>query len=193
MKKKQKNRKVVIRMYKGYVPIAPRPAERAISTSSGQHGMRNKYRRWRAEMRKWLIDWVQEGDFPDFLDELTRMPDGRFYRNLESKRRVLQSDFYGWKLQAVFVLPRPRTSELPFPVKSGDIDNFIKAFVDSIFEPLNSESFNKIFEADLGENYFKNHKLNDAFIQSVSCVKRYTRLGSDEKPHIEFSMEMITL
>ncbi|MEE5988965.1 hypothetical protein L1O48_09755, partial [Ligilactobacillus equi] len=133
-----------------------------------------------------------DDSFSDFLKELTILPDGKFYRNKNNKELPLRENFYGWQLKAVFVLPRPKTIEEPFPFKSGDVDNYLKALVDALFEPLNSPVFNAEFEESTGEKYyFKSLKLNDVFIQSMTGVKRYTRLATDEKPHIEFYIEQI--
>lgn len=181
-------------MFQKTIPITPRPAERSVSTRMGAHNLTNKYLSWRKEMLTWYQQWVEnpQSDFPDFIAELTQLPNGDFYRNLNRKDLALREGFYGWQLKAVFVLPRPKTVDAPLPFKSGDVDNYLKALVDALFEPLNSPDFNAEFERSTGEkDYFKSMKLNDAFIQSMTGVKRYTRLGTDENPHITFSIEQI--
>lgn len=160
------------------IPLEPQTASRPkYSETTGRVSrmyMPPKYRKWRDELREWLVEWLNETD-NQLLKELLYLPDGRPIRNEDTDK--LDDDFSGYIIKLVFVMKRTDGNTRAFPVASNtsDIDNLFKAVTDGLFE---SEPFK-----ELG--------LNDRWIQSNVSTKRYTALGTDEQPHIEVDIKHI--
>lgn len=126
------------------------------------------YRRWREDFDSWFIDYLNDTD-NELLNYMTSLSDGRPIRNEESHQLV--NDFNGYLVRIICVLKRPKGNKRTFPVASNtaDLDNLYKAVTDGMFESLP----------------FKSVGINDRWIQTIQANKRYTALGTNEKPHIE--------
>lgn len=132
------------------------------------------YRRWREAFDSWFIDYLNQTNSA-LIEYMVHLSDGRVIRNEETGKLV--PDFYGYLVRVVCVLRRPKHNRRPFPLSSntGDIDNLYKAITDGIFE----------------SHPFKEVGINDRWIQILQASKRYTALDTDEKPHIEVTIERI--
>ena len=163
---------------KFHIPLEPHTASRPkFSETTGRVSriyMPQSYRKWRDEMREWLIEWLNDTD-NQLLREMLYLPDGRPIRNPETNK--LDDDFAGYLFKIVFVMPRTDGVMRAFPVASNtaDLDNLFKAVTDGMFASAP----------------FRELGLNDRWIQSTVSTKRYTMLQTSEKPHIEVEIKQI--
>lgn len=143
--------------------------------------MPKRYFQWRKAFAEWLDGWmVDHGEA--LFKELLTLPDGRpVFTEREVTRngktttaRDYATEFGGYRVMITFVIKRPHGSERPFPFSPtvGDLDNLYKSVVDGFF----------------GSSYFKDFGLDDRLINGASMLKRYTALGTNEKPHIDFEI-----
>lgn len=138
--------------------------------------MDQNYRKWRDEFSIWFEEYLNETN-DELLNYLTVMNDGRPIRNEQTGK--LLDDFNGYLVRTILVLKRPKGNKRTFPVAQNtpDLDNMYKAVTDGIFE----------------SRPFKAVGIDDLWIQTNQSNKRYTALGTDEKPHIEFEILKIEL
>ena len=154
------------------VPMAPHTAGRPrFSEKTGRVSrtvMDQGYRKWRERFQEWFENYLNDTD-NELLNYMTATKEGLPVRNEETGEII--DDFNGYLLRIVCVLQRPKNSRRSFPFASNtpDIDNLYKAVSDGMFE----------------SKPFKYVGLNDRWIQTLQCMKRYTMLGTDEEPHIE--------
>lgn len=162
------------------VPLSPQSAGRP--KFNGQTGrvtktyMDPKYRQWRAKFDEWFIDYLNQTN-NELINYLATTKNGEPIRNEETGKLV--SNFYGYFVKVICVMARPKGNHRPFPFGSNtpDLDNLYKAVTDGMFE---SEPF-------------KYTGLNDRWIQTSQQMKRFTALGTDEKPHIEVEIRRIEM
>lgn len=170
------------------IPMEPHTASRPNWTSRGDltiTHMPKGYREWRLKFANWFNQYL-EATNDDLLVYLSHLQDGRPIittwttknrKGEEVKHHKLISDFYGYFVRVIFVLPRPANNMRPYPfeTKTADLDNYYKAAVDGIFESEGAKAV----------------KLNDRWIQEAQIQKRYTLPGGKEKPHIELEIKRI--
>lgn len=160
------------------VPMAPHTAGRPrFSAKTGRVNrtvMDQGYRKWREKFQEWFEEWLNDTDNA-LLDYLTATSDGVPVRNEETGAII--DEFNGYIVRIICVLKRPKGSRraFPFASNSADLDNYYKAVTDGIFE----------------SRPFKTVGINDRWIQTIQANKRYTMLGTDEKPHIEVEIKKI--
>lgn len=165
------------------IPFAPVTAKRP-RLGAGHARTPDDYRAYLKAVRAWLEDYldqaVEKGNNP--LYALTHLKYGAPIRVEEvkadkGKRPPLNPRFSGYYVHLTFVLKRPKTVRTAFPMaaNSGDLDNFYKGAIDSIF----------------GSVPFKSLGLDDRWIQGASMVKRYAALGTDEKPRTEMTIRRL--
>lgn len=165
------------------VPLPPQSASRPNFNSKGKAKahMPKRYFQWRKAFAEWLDGWmVDHGEA--LFKELLTLPDGRpVFTEREVTRngkpttaRDYTPEFGGYRVMITFVVARPNGSERAFPFSPtvGDLDNLYKSVVDGFF----------------GSSYFKDFGLDDRLINGASMLKRYTALGTNEKPHIDFEI-----
>lgn len=170
------------REFKFTVPLPPQPAVRPRFNASGYVTRRGQthnnpvYAKWRADFEEWFSNWLIEtnGELLNYL----AFKVGSNQEKLVRKKTGFINDFYGYQMQLVFVCERPKTVTKTFPTSKeiGDIDNFTKAVLDGIFQ----------------SEQIKPTRLDDKLVQIVRATKRFTKLDSDEKPHIEVTLVQIT-
>ena len=154
------------------VPMEPHTAGRPrFSEKTGRvtrTTMDQGYRKWRNQFQQWFGEFLKK-NHDDLLNYMTADKNGVPIRN-EQTGEIIDS-FNGYLLRIIFVLKRPKNSRraYPFASNTADIDNYFKAVSDGMFE----------------SQAFKTVGLNDRWVQTLQCMKRYTMLGTDEKPHIE--------
>ena len=154
------------------VPMEPHTAGRPrFSDKTGRVTrtvMDQGYRRWREQFQEWFENYLTKHN-NDLLNYMTATADGLPVRNEETGQII--DAFNGYLVRIICVLKRPKGSRRTFPFASNtpDIDNLYKAVSDGMFE----------------SKPFKYVGINDRWIQTLQCMKRYTMLGTDEKPHIE--------
>ena len=145
------------------------------------------YRRWRERFSKWLDSYLEKTD-DELMTYLTHLSDGRPIVNVwtrtkrngdKEKRHIFVDDFCGYFVKTIFILKRPNGNLRPYPLAGNtpDLDNLQKAVIDGIF----------------GSDEAKYLKLNDRWIQESVSQKRYTKIDSDEEPHIELEIRRIEL
>lgn len=165
------------------IPFAPVTAKRP-RLGAGHARTPDDYRAYLKAVRAWLEDYldqaVEKGNNP--LYALTHLKYGAPIRVEEvkadkGKRPPLNPRFSGYYVHLTFVLKRPKTVRTAFPMaaNSGDLDNYYKAAIDGIF----------------GSIPFKSLGLDDRWIQGSSQIKRYTALGTDEKPRTEMIIKRL--
>lgn len=158
------------------IPIEPHTASRPrFSEKTGRVTktyIDNAYRKWRKDFQNLFNQYLNETN-NELLVYMATLKDGRPIIN---NHKIIDS-FNGYIVRVVCVLKRPKHSRRTFPVASNtaDIDNLYKAVTDSIFE----------------SKAFKYAGINDRWIQSIQSTKRYTMLGTDEKPHVEVEIKRI--
>ena len=165
------------------IPFAPVTAKRP-RLGAGHARTPDDYRTYLKAVRAWLedcLDKVGEGN-ENPLYILTHLAYGAPIRVEEvkadkGKRPPLNPRFAGYYVNLTFVLKRPKTVKTAFPMaaNSGDLDNYYKAAIDGIF----------------GSVPFKALGLDDRWIQGSSQIKRYTALGTDEKPRTEMVIKRL--
>lgn len=172
----------MVERYKFEVPLAPKTAARPrMTTKKRMVSMDEDYRKWRDKASLWFDRYLEATrlELPLFLagdGYKTIRNAGMPPRDESGKLRgKLRPDFQGWAIEIEFVVARPENSIRFYPVNSttADLDNYEKAVIDMMFE----------------SEVFKELGLNDRFIQRKLTYKRYTRLDSDEQPHIVVAME----
>lgn len=162
------------------IPLEPHTAGRPrFSARTGRVTrtvMDQGYRKWRLKFDDWFEQYLNE-THDELLNFLTAMDDGRPIRNEVTGK--LLSDFNGYIVTVLCVLKRPKGNVRAFPIATttADLDNLYKAVTDGIFE----------------SKPFKTIGINDRWIQAIHATKRYTALGTDEKPHIEVEIQKIEL
>lgn len=161
------------------IPFAPVTAKRPRLGAGGHARTPDDYRAYLKAVRAWLEDYLDKAEekgntSPLYI--LTHLEYGAPIRVVEAKadkgkKHPLNPRFAGFYVNLTFVLKRPKTVKTAFPMaaNAGDLDNFYKAAVDSLF----------------GSDPFRYAGLNDRWIQGASMVKRYTALGTDEQPHTD--------
>lgn len=165
------------------IPFVPVTAKRP-RLGAGHARTPDDYRAYLKAVRAWLEDYldkaVEKGNNP--LYALTHLKYGAPIRVEEvkadkGKKPPLNPRFSGYYVHLTFVLKRPKTVKTAFPMaaNSGDLDNFYKAAIDGIF----------------GSVPFKSLGLDDRWIQGSSQIKRYTALGTDEKPRTEMVIKRL--
>ncbi len=163
-----------------FIPMEPHTAGRPrFSSRTGKVTrtvMDQGYRKWRQKFNTWFEQYLNDTQ-DELLNFLTVMNDGRPIRNEVTGK--LLSDFNGYIVRVICVLKRPKGNLRAFPIatNTADLDNLYKAVTDGIFE---SEPFKGI-------------GINDRWIQTIQANKRYTALGTNEKPHIEVEILKIEL
>lgn len=165
------------------IPFAPVTAKRP-RLGAGHARTPDDYRAYLKAVRAWLeayLDKVGEGN-SNPLYILTHLAYGAPIRVEEvkadkGKKHPLNPRFSGYYVHLTFVLRRPKTVKTAFPMaaNSGDLDNYYKAAIDGIF----------------GSVPFKSLGLDDRWIQGSSQIKRYTALGTDEKPRTEMVIKRL--
>lgn len=154
------------------VPMEPHTAGRPrFSDKTGRVTrtvMDQGYRKWRERFQEWFENYLNDTD-NELLNYMTATKEGLPVRNEETGQII--DAFNGYLVRIICVLKRPKGSRRAFPFASNtpDIDNLYKAVSDGMFE----------------SKPFKYVGINDRWIQTLQCMKRYTMLGTDEKPHIE--------
>ena len=154
------------------VPMEPHTAGRPrFSDKTGRVTrtvMDQGYRKWREHFQEWFENYLTKHN-NDLLNYMTATKEGLPVRNEETGQII--DAFNGYLVRIICVLKRPKGSRRTFPFASNtpDIDNLYKAVSDGMFE----------------SKPFKYVGINDRWIQTLQCMKRYTMLGTDEKPHIE--------
>ena len=154
------------------VPMEPHTAGRPrFSDKTGRVTrtvMDQGYRKWREHFQEWFENYLTKHN-NDLLNYMTATKEGLPVRNEETGQII--DAFNGYLVRIICVLKRPKGSRRAFPSASNtpDIDNLYKAVSDGMFE----------------SKPFKYVGINDRWIQTLQCMKRYTMLGTDEKPHIE--------
>lgn len=154
------------------VPMEPHTAGRPrFSDKTGRVTrtvMDQGYRQWREQFQEWFENYLTKHN-NDLLNYMTATADGLPVRNEETGQII--DAFNGYLVRIICVLKRPKGSRRTFPFASNtpDIDNLYKAVSDGMFE----------------SRPFKYVGINDRWIQTLQCMKRYTMLGTDEEPHIE--------
>ena len=166
------------------IPFAPVTAKRP-RLGAGHARTPDDYRAYLKAVRAWLedlLDKAEEKGDTNPLYILTHLKYGAPIRVEEvkadkGKRPPLNPRFSGYYVNLAFILKRPKTVKTAFPMaaNSGDLDNFYKGAVDAIF----------------GSVPFKSLGLDDRWIQGASMVKRYTALGTDEKPRTEMTIKRL--
>ena len=160
------------------IPMEPHTAGRPrFSEKTGRVTrtvMDQGYRKWRQEFQTWFEKYLKE-HHDDLLNYMTANENGLPVRNEETGEII--DSFNGYFVRIICVLKRPKGSRRTFPFASNspDIDNLYKAVSDGMFESVP----------------FKTVGINDRWIQTLQAEKRYTILGSDEKPHIEVEIRRI--
>lgn len=126
------------------------------------------YREWRTKFQNWFDDYLNSTN-NELLKFMMVNSQGMPIRN-EVTGKLIDS-FYGYIVRVICVMKRPEHVKRPFPFASNtaDLDNLYKAVTDGIFE----------------SKPFKEAGINDRWIQTIQANKRYTALGTKEKPHIE--------
>lgn len=160
------------------VPLPPVPASRPRFNDKGfasSNTIGQGYELWRKQFEHWFKSWLEKTD-EKLLGELLLMPDDS-QRVIKANDRY-RDDFLGYQMLIEFVCKRPKTAQYPFPLSkgSGDADNLAKAVIDGIFQSSALEGM----------------PTDDKLIQRVRFVKRYSRLDSDEKPHIWVKIKQLT-
>ena len=166
------------------IPIEPMPAPRARTSKLGGY-FKNEYNIWRKRVDMWFNDFLSATNY-ELIFRMNGSEDGyKTIRDIKSGlprdpetgklRGKLRSDFIGYRFTITYVVTRPNNEYRPFPVKRADIDNYTKATIDALFENHN----------------FYDMGINDQFIQILNTSKRYTKLDTDEKPHIEVVVEYL--
>lgn len=186
--------------YKFNIPYAPQSAYRPrLGNSRRSVTMDARYRVWREATGTWFDKWLKANDFDLVKHMFGTDINGEPYNTLRDVdgepreepvidkktgnvklgklRGNLRHDFSGWVVEIVFVLERPKDNLRYSPVsaQTADLDNYVKGVIDMMFE---SEIFQYV-------------GFNDRYIQSQSLIKRYSKLNSDEKPHIEVSIRSL--
>lgn len=160
------------------IPFAPVTAKRPRLGAGGHARTPDDYRDYLRAVRAWLEDWLdnQPKGYENPLYVLTHLEYGAPIRVVEAKadkgkKHPLNPRFCGYYVHLTFVLKRPKTVKTAFPMaaNAGDLDNYYKACVDSVF----------------GSEPFRYAGLDDRWIQGSSQIKRYTALGTDEQPHTD--------
>ena len=170
------------------IPLVPHTASRPNWTAKGDltiTHMPKGYREWRLQFASWFNQYL-EATNDELLVYLSHLQDGRPIvstwtttnrKGEKVKHHKLISDFYGYFVKAIFVLPRPANNLRPYPfeTKTADLDNYYKAVIDGVFESEGAKAV----------------KLNDRWIQEAQIQKRYTLPDGKEQPHIELEIKRI--
>lgn len=160
------------------IPMEPHTAGRPrFSDKTGRVSktfMDPAYRKWRAKFQAWFEQYLNDTD-NKLLKYMIVTSKGLPVRNEETGQLI--PSFNGYFVKVICVIKRPKSVKRAFPFASNtaDLDNYYKAVLDGIFE----------------SRPFKQMGINDRWVQASQATKRYTMLGTDEKPHIEFEITRI--